>query len=101
MVVSAFQSLLGGVCKNRKVELVISLLALFTMLYLGGAFFPVEVMALERIAEFMPNFQLFKLYEGLVLGHPGLDATRLGILFAQSAVMALVGWFVFKKSEVL
>ncbi len=56
---------------------------------------------MEKIANFLPNYQLFKLYEGLVLGHPYQEASRAFILLAVSTVMAFIGWFAFTKKEVI
>ncbi|HOZ11634.1 MAG TPA: ABC transporter permease [Thermotogota bacterium] len=102
LVVSAFQSLAGGLFKTNKTGLAFILPALFVMLYLGGAFYSVnQEPTMEKIANFLPNYQLFKLYEGLVLGHPYQEASRAFILLAVSTVMAFIGWFAFTKKEVI
>jgi hypothetical protein len=71
-------------------------------MYMGGSFFPVsETSVLGIIANFTPNFHIFKIYETLVLGIGfGQQAWRFAVILSASAVLAFPGWLLFMKKEV-
>jgi hypothetical protein len=102
LAISSYQSLISGVFKTNKAGLGFGMPLLFVMLYLGGSFYPVNQSAtLESIANATPNYQLFKLYESLVIGTPFHEPWRIGVILGVCALLTTAGWIFFSKEEVI
>jgi ABC-type polysaccharide/polyol phosphate export permease len=102
LAISSYQSLISGVFKTNKAGLGFGMPLLFVMLYLGGSFYPVNQSAtLESIANGTPNYQLFKLYESLVIGTPFHEPWRIAVVLGVCALLTTTGWIFFSKEEVI
>lgn len=71
------------------------------ILFFGGSFFPIDtIQNLAKFVHLLPNYNLLKLYEGLLLG-TSLEKLIYPILFilAAIAILFLVGIFKFSLQE--
>jgi len=100
--IASYQSLITGLFKTEKGGRALGIPLFIIFIYLGGSFYPVsESSPLWTVANFTPNFHLFKLYESVLLD-TGLQgqAWRFAVLGISAAVLFLAGWASFMKKEV-
>ena len=101
IMITGFHSMLMGLCRTDKSSTLISIFVLMIFLLLGGGNFPADTFpAGEILANGIPNYNVIKLYEALILEIPLMNLLgRFGFVLAVSAVMGLIGWFAFIKKE--
>ncbi len=100
-MITGFHSMLMGLCKTDKSSTLISVFVLMIFLLLGGGNFPADTFpAGETLANVIPNYNVSKLYEALILEIPLMNLLgRFGLVLSVSAVMGMIGWFAFMKKE--
>jgi len=101
IMIAGFQTMLMGLCRTDKSSILISIFVLMIFLFAGGGAYPTDTVAgADTISNMIPNYNLFKLYEALILKNPLNDMMWRGLFVALiSFAMAGIGLVVFLKKE--